>query len=87
MSLTPESDRGKNKASSKSFEAMRKFSEKYAKNTGTFFCADPSVTNAVIEGLAKHKDDLGFPLSLSLLRRQGSRSQRHILELSLCANA
>ena len=64
MSLNPdsESDRGKNKASSKSFEAMRKFSEKYAKNTGTFFCVDPSVTNAVIEGLAKHKEELGSPL-------------------------
>ncbi len=64
MSLNPESksDRGKNKASSKNFEAMRKFSEKYAKNTGTFFCSDPSVTNAVIEGLAKHKEEFGSPL-------------------------
>ncbi len=57
-----ESDRGKNKASAKSFEAMRKFAETYAKRTGTYFCADPKITNAVIEGLAKHKDDLGAPL-------------------------
>nr|YP_009399654.1 ferredoxin thioreductase subunit b [Digenea simplex]ARW69473.1 ferredoxin thioreductase subunit b [Digenea simplex] len=46
----------------KSFEAMRKFSEAYAKRTGTFFCIDTSVTAVVIEGLAKHKDDYGAPL-------------------------
>lgn len=49
-------------ASEKSLEAMRHFSEKYAKNTGTFFCSDPGVTAVVIEGLAKHKDELGSPL-------------------------
>nr|YP_010337861.1 ferredoxin-thioredoxin reductase beta subunit [Timspurckia oligopyrenoides]UNJ17446.1 ferredoxin-thioredoxin reductase beta subunit [Timspurckia oligopyrenoides] len=43
-------------------EAMRKFSEAYAKRTGTFFCADTSVTAVVIEGLAKHKDEYGSPL-------------------------
>nr|YP_010330271.1 ferredoxin-thioredoxin reductase beta subunit [Porphyridium aerugineum]UNJ17987.1 ferredoxin-thioredoxin reductase beta subunit [Porphyridium aerugineum] len=45
-----------------SLEAMRKFSETYAKRTGTFFCADTSVTAVVIEGLAKHKDQYGSPL-------------------------
>nr|QCI04848.1 ferredoxin thioreductase subunit b [Bornetia secundiflora] len=45
-----------------SFEAMHKFSEVYAKRTGTFFCADLSVTAVVIEGLAKHKDEYGSPL-------------------------
>ena len=45
-----------------SLEAMKKFSEKYAKNTNTYFCVDPSVTAVVIEGLAKHKDELGAPL-------------------------
>lgn len=45
-----------------SFEVMRKFSEAYAKKTGTFFCADLSVTAIVIEGLAKHKDKYGAPL-------------------------
>nr|QCI05614.1 ferredoxin thioreductase subunit b [Cryptopleura ramosa] len=45
-----------------SFEAMHKFSEAYAKRTGTFFCIDTSVTAVVIEGLAKHKDDYGSPL-------------------------
>ena len=51
-----------NQASEKNLEAMRHFSETYAKRTGTYFCVDPSVTAVVIEGLAKHKDDLGAPL-------------------------
>ncbi|MBW4581339.1 MAG: ferredoxin--nitrite reductase [Tildeniella nuda ZEHNDER 1965/U140] len=46
----------------KSLEAMRHFSITYAKRTGTYFCVDPGVTAVVIEGLAKHKDDLGSPL-------------------------
>lgn len=50
------------KSSEKSLEAMRRFSEQYAKRTGTYFCSEPSVTAVVIEGLAKHKDDLGAPL-------------------------
>jgi len=41
---------------------MKHFSETYAKRTGTYFCVDPSVTAVVIEGLAKHKDELGAPL-------------------------
>jgi len=49
-------------SSDKNLEAMRKFSEQYAKRTGTYFCVDPGVTSVVIEGLAKHKDDLGAPL-------------------------
>jgi ferredoxin-thioredoxin reductase catalytic chain len=46
----------------KNLEAMRQFAQTYAKRTGTYFCAEPSVTAVVIEGLAKHKDDLGAPL-------------------------
>ena len=49
-------------ATEKSLEAMRKFSATYAKLTGTYFCVDPGVTAVVIEGLAKHKDELGAPL-------------------------
>nr|YP_010195684.1 ferredoxin thioreductase subunit b [Crassiphycus birdiae]YP_010196919.1 ferredoxin thioreductase subunit b [Crassiphycus corneus]UAD83081.1 ferredoxin thioreductase subunit b [Crassiphycus birdiae]UAD84723.1 ferredoxin thioreductase subunit b [Crassiphycus corneus] len=45
-----------------SLEAMRKFSEAYAKRTGTFFCSDISVTAVVIEGLARHRDSYGSPL-------------------------
>nr|YP_009315287.1 Ferredoxin thioreductase subunit b [Yamadaella caenomyce]SCW23742.1 Ferredoxin thioreductase subunit b [Yamadaella caenomyce] len=50
------------KPSMTSLEAMRKFSETYAKRTGTFFCIDASVTAVVVEGLAKHKDNYGAPL-------------------------
>ena len=46
----------------KSLKAMKNFAQKYAKNTNTYFCVDPSVTAVVIEGLAKHKDELGAPL-------------------------
>ena len=51
-----------NLSTEKSLAAMKKFAEQYAKRTGTYFCADPSVTAVVIEGLAKHKDTLGSPL-------------------------
>ena len=46
----------------KTLVAMKNFAEKYAKNTGTYFCVDPSVTAVVIEGLARHKKELGAPL-------------------------
>lgn len=45
-----------------SLQAMQKFSETYAKRTGTFFCSDLSITAIVIEGLARHKDEYGAPL-------------------------
>jgi ferredoxin-thioredoxin reductase catalytic chain len=51
-----------NKHKDKTLSAMKSFSEKYAKNTDTYFCIDPSVTAVVIEGLAKHKEELGSPL-------------------------
>ena len=45
-----------------SLEVIRKFAETYAKRTGTYFCSDPGVTAVVLEGLARHKDDLGGAL-------------------------
>ena len=42
--------------------AMKNFAEQYAKRTDTFFCVEPSVTAVVIQGLAKHKEELGAPL-------------------------
>eukprot|EP00475_Leptophrys_vorax_P032378 TRINITY_DN4986_c0_g2_i1.p1 TRINITY_DN4986_c0_g2~~TRINITY_DN4986_c0_g2_i1.p1 ORF type:complete len:158 (-),score=7.24 TRINITY_DN4986_c0_g2_i1:199-672(-) len=48
--------------SDKSLEVMRKFSEQYARRTGTYFCVDKGVTSVVIKGLAEHKDTLGAPL-------------------------
>lgn len=47
---------------SDSLEAMRQFSETYAKRTNTFFCTELSVTKLVITGLANHKDQYGAPL-------------------------
>ncbi len=55
-------ERGENKSSKESFEAMIHFSEQYARKSGTYFCSDQTVTSAVIEGLAKNKDELGSPL-------------------------
>lgn len=46
----------------KMLEAMKNFAEQYAKRTDTYFCIDPSVTAVVIEGLARHKEELGSPL-------------------------
>ncbi len=46
----------------KSLESMKHFAEQYAKRTDTYFCSDLSVTAVVVEGLARHKDELGAPL-------------------------
>ncbi|RAL40885.1 unnamed protein product [Cuscuta campestris] len=48
--------------SEQSVEIMRKFSEQYARKSGTYFCMDKGVTAVVIKGLAEHKDSLGAPL-------------------------
>jgi ferredoxin-thioredoxin reductase catalytic chain len=47
---------------SESLEVIRKFAETYAQRTGTYFCSDPGVTAVVLEGLARHKDELGGAL-------------------------
>ncbi|MBR8828625.1 MAG: ferredoxin--nitrite reductase [Gomphosphaeria aponina SAG 52.96 = DSM 107014] len=46
----------------KNLKVMKSFAEQYAKGTDTYFCIDTSVTAVVIEGLAKHKEELGAPL-------------------------
>lgn len=46
----------------RTLDIMRNFSQTYAKRTGTYFCSDLSITAVVIEGLAKHKEELGAPL-------------------------
>jgi ferredoxin-thioredoxin reductase catalytic chain len=56
------SDTTKTERSDKTLQAMKNFSETYAKRTETYFCSDLSVTAVVIEGLARHKDELGAPL-------------------------
>jgi ferredoxin-thioredoxin reductase catalytic chain len=54
--------RGKNKASQETLDSMIHFSEQYARRSGTFFCSDPMITTVVVEGLAKHREELGSPL-------------------------
>ena len=49
-------------SASDSLEVIRKFAETYAQRTGTYFCSDPGVTAVVLEGLARHKDELGGAL-------------------------
>lgn len=51
-----------NMASEQTLTVMKNFAEKYAQRTDTYFCSDPSVTAVVLEGLAKHKEELGAPL-------------------------
>eukprot|EP00929_Paragymnodinium_shiwhaense_P000526 TRINITY_DN100766_c0_g1_i1.p1 TRINITY_DN100766_c0_g1~~TRINITY_DN100766_c0_g1_i1.p1 ORF type:complete len:264 (+),score=35.48 TRINITY_DN100766_c0_g1_i1:46-837(+) len=48
--------------SNKTVDTMRKFSNQYAKVSGTKYCSDPSVASVVIIGLAQHKEQLGAPL-------------------------
>ena len=56
------SPNGPQRGSQKNLEAMRKFAETYATRSNTFFCSEPATTAVVLEGLAKHKDELGSPL-------------------------
>lgn len=46
----------------KNVDSISQFAESYAKATGTFFCVDLEVTEAVILGLAKNKELFGAPL-------------------------
>jgi len=48
--------------STENLEVIRKFAETYAQRTGTYFCSDPGVTAVVLEGLARHKQELGGAL-------------------------
>jgi ferredoxin-thioredoxin reductase catalytic chain len=51
-----------NQPSTEDIERMRRFAETYARKTGTSFHPDQDVTEAVIQGLAKHRHELGRPL-------------------------
>lgn len=54
-------------------QVMRKFSEQYAKGSGTYFCVDKSVTAVVICGLAEHKVG-GADLVVSRANEAGMRT-------------
>ena len=49
-------------ASEESVRKMRKYVEKYWEKTGTSPHPEPEVTEAVVQGLALHVDELGRPL-------------------------
>lgn len=51
-----------NSIDSKIIDAMQLFAENYAKTTNTFFCIDAEVTDSVILGLSKNKEQFGAPL-------------------------
>ncbi|PSP19370.1 MAG: ferredoxin--nitrite reductase [Cyanobacteria bacterium QS_8_64_29] len=59
---TEQQQQGSGFSEERTLDLMRKFSETYAQRSGTYFCSDPSITAVVIEGLAKHKEELGAPL-------------------------
>ena len=48
--------------SDKSMKKMQNFVEKFCEKSGTVTHPDPMVSEAVIQGLAKHVDELGRPL-------------------------
>jgi ferredoxin-thioredoxin reductase catalytic chain len=48
--------------SAKNIERMQRFADKYAEKSGTSLHPDPSITEAVVLGLAAHQDQLGRPL-------------------------
>ena len=49
-------------SSTKVLDSIKQFAENYAKSTNTYFCIDPEVTNSVIQGLVKNKEEFGAPL-------------------------
>lgn len=44
--------------SDKSVEVMRKFSEQYARRSGTYFCVDKGVTAVVIKVILKYQSHI-----------------------------
>ncbi|MBA0683384.1 hypothetical protein Goari_025048 [Gossypium aridum] len=55
--------RAKVEPSEKSVEIMRKFSEQYARRSGTYFCMDKGVTSVVIKVLFRFSLHLRFEKS------------------------
>jgi len=50
------------KPSEKNLIKMRKFVEKFAEKSGSYLHPDRSVTEVVVEGLARHIEEVGRPL-------------------------
>ncbi|CEL98191.1 unnamed protein product [Vitrella brassicaformis CCMP3155] len=62
MAPAKEEDVNAQEISRKNLEAIRKFSEQYARVSDTRFCSDLSITATVLKGLADHKTHYGAPL-------------------------
>jgi ferredoxin-thioredoxin reductase catalytic chain len=50
------------KPSEKNLNKMRIYAEKFAEKSGTYLHPDHSVTDVVVEGLARHIEEVGKPL-------------------------
>ena len=50
------------KPSEKNLSKMRTYAEKFAEKSGTYLHPDHSVTDVVVEGLARHIEEVGKPL-------------------------
>jgi ferredoxin-thioredoxin reductase catalytic chain len=50
------------KPSQKNIDKMQKYADKFAEKSGTFLHPDVSVTETVVEGLARHIEEVGRPL-------------------------
>ena len=51
--------------SDKSVEIMRKFSEQYARRSGTYFCVDKGVTSVVIKVYSLFILDINFLIDMT----------------------
>jgi len=49
------------KPSQKNLDKMQKYAEKFAEKSGTYLHPDRNVTETVVEGLARHIEEVGKP--------------------------
>jgi hypothetical protein len=69
------------KPSEKNLVKMRNWAEKFAEKSGTYLHPDHSVTDVVVEGLARYIEQVGRPLPLDWaaatgrLEIEGNRTQ------------
>ena len=50
------------KPSEKNLSKMRTYAEKFAEKSGTYLHPEHEVTDVVVEGLARHIEEVGKPL-------------------------
>ena len=54
------------KPSDKNVTKMQKYAEKFAEKSGSYLHPDRSVTETVVEGLARHIEEVGFRCALAI---------------------